>query len=232
MKVSVVKNHTQTTGLIQVEICDIFKSIKTGGKQLDLILELRRLTDAKAVDAELKKQKAKLAAIMFGGEFRERNNAGLIKASGLMILDFDESDVDLAVIQQYIYAIFKSPSGRGWKVLIRIPEVKSDAEYKTYFFAVQKTVPQIDPSGKDIARLCYFSFDDDLKVFNWDEVKVWTEKIVSATVNENNFKKKVTHTDVKHLTVAMAMITNSMVGNRHNTMLRAGRLIGGYVAAG
>lgn len=233
MKVSVVSNHTQTKNLVAADVEEIFKAIGTGGKQTEQILKIRKMVSDKVGEDLVKKEKAKLPAILFNGTFSERNNEGLIESSGLMILDFDNDVPNMEKFKDFIYAMFKSPSGTGVKILFRIPIVKSDAEYKTYFYAVQKQIPQIDPSGKDIARLCYFSLDEEIYVQTFENVKVWTEKIESVVPLQEPVKgKKTLHTNWQHVNTAMQMISNSMVGNRHETMLRAGRLLGGYISGG
>lgn len=232
MQVSVVSSHNQKKGLKCVDIEKVFEAIKTGGKQREQIEYIRKLVSQGVNGAVLRDEKAKLPAVLFNGVFAERNNAGLQQASGLMILDWDEISDDLYKIQDYVYAVFKSPTAKGFKALIRIPVVKSDAEYKTYFAAIQKLVPSIDPSGKDIARLCYFSFDDAIAIHEWDKVKVWTERIIPKPFDQPKFhnSQKNSKTDPTLIAKAMRMISNSILGTRHETALKAGRLIGGYVA--
>lgn len=235
MNISIVNDHTQTERLMTTDISVVFDAIKTGGKQKELITQIRKLVTDGAEKNVIKVEKAKLPAIMFGGTFSERRKEKLINSSGLMVLDFDldKGDApDVSVLSPFIYAMFRSPSGNGWKVLIRIPEVADDAEYKNYFYAIQKKVPQVDPSGKDISRLCYFSYDEEILVMDFDKVKVWEEKIESFQKEEVRFgsKRHTLHTNWQHINTARDMIINSMVGSRHGTMLRAGRLIGGYIA--
>lgn len=237
MNISVVNTHTQTVGLKVVDIKNVLEAIKTGGKQKEQIGKIRKLVLENADKKTIKDEKAKLPAILFNGTFSERRNEKLIEGSGLMILDFDQEHgdaPDVLALQPYLYAMFKSPSGNGYKVIIKIPKVKDDAEYKAFFYAVQKAVPQIDPSGKDVARLCYFSYDDEIIIRNWDEVKEWKEKVESFQKEEMRFgaKRHTLHSNWKHVNTAMDMISSSMVGERHATMLKAGRLIGGYVAGG
>ena len=62
---------------------------------------------------------------------------------------------------------FVSPSGDGLKVGVRIPLVPNDTTYKKYWQAIANYYQHRygvtwDPSGKDICRLCYVSWDPDL----------------------------------------------------------------------
>lgn len=64
----------------------------------------------------------------------------------------------------YTLAVFTSPSGDGLKVLVRV-----DSDQKDHKLAFQQiaehfdkvTGVKCDPSGKDITRLCFFSYDPD-----------------------------------------------------------------------
>ena len=60
------------------------KRIKTG-KNKELISKIRGEKDKSKRD----KLKQQLPCILFSGEFNERSKKGLVKHSGLMVLDFD-----------------------------------------------------------------------------------------------------------------------------------------------
>jgi hypothetical protein len=180
------------------------------------------------------KLKMNLPVVMFAGEFSARNNKSLVKASGLMILDFDcesesESEKVLERIKddQYIYSFFKSTRGLGWKALVKIPIVKDDAEYKLYWNAVEEYFPNVDTACKDICRACFYSYDPDLFV-NPDS-KVWNQK---KEININKASKKISKsTDYGLMNRALNLIKNATVGERHNKILNASRLAGGWVAS-
>ncbi|MFM7894605.1 MAG: BT4734/BF3469 family protein, partial [Flavobacterium sp.] len=92
--------------------------------------------------------------------------------SNFIILDIDKlSQTDLqnakhkANQSEYTYASFISPSGNGLKILVKVNTTKED--HKVTFLAIQKHYEtllnhEIDKSGKDITRLCFYSFDDNL----------------------------------------------------------------------
>ncbi len=117
--------------------------------------------------------KRKLLAFTPAGRFEGgRKSENLVTYSHLIVLDFDKLD-DEAVIPlktricrcEYTLACFISPSGRGLKVFVCVST--GPHEHRTTFIALQQyyqvlTGFKIDPSGKDIARLCFVSFDDRL----------------------------------------------------------------------
>lgn len=92
--------------------------------------------------------------------------------TGFIILDFDKIPDDqlpiiksAAVASPFTYACFISPGNNGLKILIRT-DVKLEYhtaafnELKNYFES--KLNFPIDPSGKDVTRLCFFSYDQEL----------------------------------------------------------------------
>jgi BT4734-like, N-terminal domain len=65
----------------------------------------------------------------------------------------------------HVWALFLSPSGDGLKCILRVRV--NAALHRASFRAVQQHVAQltgveIDQSCKDVARLCFLSFDPDL----------------------------------------------------------------------
>lgn len=233
MTVTVFPNIFETTRYTYANVEEVFKGIKDGGsirKQVEQLRELMLIDPNRANE-----EKKKLPGICFGGEFTKRSNDSLVKASGLMILDFDHPDIefqDKLLNDEYIYAYWVSPRGEGYKALVRIPVVNNDTEYKQYFFAFQKRYPEVDPSGKDIARVCYFSYDPSIVVK--EDCKMWEEKAEvrgGSGMRPAQEKTKV-KSDFKKIAIGIDMLRNAQTGNRHETILKAGRLMGGYIGSG
>lgn len=132
------------------------------------IAEIRDLQGAgKSTDAN--KLKKKLAAVMFAGTFRRRNNNELIDHSGLLVLDFDHCGVEKKRAlgeDQYAVLCFVSPRGDGLKLVIRIDPATTPEEHAESFDAARDYFNETygvdaDPSGRDVSRLCFFSHDPD-----------------------------------------------------------------------
>jgi len=107
--------------------------------------------------------------VTFSGTFSRRYDAGLIKHSGLMTIDFDHIE-NLDALRhkllndRYFFTelLFVSPSGDGLKWVI--PADLSKICHKEYFIAVANYIRQaygleIDPSGKDVSRACFLPHD-------------------------------------------------------------------------
>lgn len=152
-------------------------------KNGDQRAQIERLRELKG--EQYKQAKAQLAVHYFTGQFIGGQGVKNLKSpSGLMILDFDgyptpeAMQADRAKLQadKHCLAVWISPSGKGLKMLVRIPETVEDSEYKNYFNAIEQHFdnPHFDTNTKDIARACFVSYDPDLFI-NWDAL-TWTEQ--------------------------------------------------------
>ena len=218
MVVSIFKNYYSEGVDVQIEY--VFDKIRQGGDFVETINKIRSLED----ENEQQRLKKTLPGVTFCGTFKHRKSDKLINSTGLVILDFDEKGV-IPEMSEYFYALWKSPRG-GYKALVKIPAVKNDAEFKRYFYSIQNHFPDVDVSGKDISRFCFISHDPDLYLN--DESTVWTKTIDDDVKPENKGHKS----DYKKLSLALQMIDNADIGNRNNTFLKAGKLMGGYIAGG
>ena len=230
-EISVNPSITDSKNCKTVTLDQVFQMIRTGGKHKERIDQVRQCEDK----AEANKLKSQLPVIIFGGVFSRRANSELQKASGLMVLDFD-CDTQLASEairerlenDEYIYAYFKSTRGLGYKALIKIPVVESDEEYKEYWFAVNKRYPEIDTQCKEISRACFYTYDPEIKIN--EKAKVWQQKSDSEKKVPPVQKLPGKRTRLENR--ILGIIRRADQGERHNMILRASRVAGGYVGSG
>ena len=138
------------------------------GKNSELVKKIRAEKN-KSARNELKK---KLPSICFSGVFNKRMDSALVEHSGLICLDFDgyEKKKELAEDRlkfeknKFVFSVFVSPSGKGLKVLVKIPQ--DPENHKKYFNALKKHFGSsyFDSTSKNISRVCYESFDKQLYV--------------------------------------------------------------------
>jgi hypothetical protein len=181
-KISVVTSATD----IETQDYDaskVIEAIRTGGKKLrgqveeiraTMRRELTRHGDekrAKQTAGEIKKQ---LPAVMWCGTFSSREKPAsdkLISHSGLLCADLDSLNGELPAVREklsdspYLWTLFESPSGDGLKAVFRVPA--DLAKHAGSFRAVEQHVKrltgvQIDEACKDVARLCFLSYDPEL----------------------------------------------------------------------
>lgn len=171
-KVSVFKNLYNSTDVPYIISLEKALDRIRIGKSKPLIDKIRG-AESKEERNNLKKQSV---SVLFNGEFSERKTKGLVKHSGLMVVDFDgykdEIDVfnDLTNLKnnKHFVSLFISPSGLGIKGLVHIP--KCDAkEHSKYFKQFQKefNYNYFDASNSNVDRVCFESYDPNIYI-NYD----------------------------------------------------------------
>lgn len=168
-------------------------------EEVHTILEVIRIEKFKSQIDELRllynqgnnqytEKKKELPIIMFNGRFSRFAKEGLISPSGLIVLDFDHiPDNELTTIwnslvrNEYVFSSWLSPSGHGYKVLVKLENNINDTTHKEYFASLSTSplfpIQYIDKTGSDISRCCFFSSDPDLYLN--DNSKVWTQRIAT-----------------------------------------------------
>ncbi|CAM3795775.1 VapE domain-containing protein [Flavobacterium gelidilacus] len=167
--VTVFKNFNEVVEHKKTE--EILQEIKTG-KYKHAIVYLRKSLKEKKEEAYNKAKKALPAFTPSGKFIGGRKMDFLNEYSNCIILDIDKlSETDLqkakhtANQSQYTWASFISPSGNGLKILVKIET--PETQHKETFLKVQAHYEEllkleIDKSGKDITRLCFYSWDENL----------------------------------------------------------------------
>ena len=155
----------------------ILDRIKDGASK-DLVKRIRK-EQRKPERNELKKQ---LPSICFSGTFTKRVDSGLQEHSGLICLDFDGYEKNKDLLQDkenlskspYAFSVFLSPSGKGLKMLVKIPQDVDN--HVNYFNSLKKHLnnDKFDVTSKNISRVCYESYDPLIYVNDnssiWDKV--------------------------------------------------------------
>jgi hypothetical protein len=195
--VTVFKNFNEVVE--HKTISTILEEIKTGKYRPGIIYLRKSLAENKT--EAYNKAKKSLPAFTPSGKFvGGRKLEFLANYSSCIILDIDKLSVadlqnakHLANQSEFTYASFISPSGNGLKILVKINSDKAD--HKEAFLVVQAHYEsilklEIDKSGKDLTRLCFYSYDENLyynekaKIFSVTE----QEKEPKANI-EREFKR-------------------------------------------
>ena len=228
MKVTVFKNFADTQSPQHIEFSDIIKHIGSPKKEfIDLIKSIRNEDN----DKRRKELKSKLPCILFSGEFSERNDKSIIQHSGLAVIDFDHVGnvaqlKDKLKLIEYIAAAFVSPSGDGVKAVASMP--RSADFHRENYDAMMEDLEQrlnidssvLDKTSKNESRICYASYDKD----------VYYNSNPKCFVKQK--KKEVVHIDYNKINIAVNMIRLAHDGEKHAVLLRASKLMGGYIASG
>jgi hypothetical protein len=163
-----------------VTIDQVLEGIRTGGEklkgQITLIRnrfesELAFTSDRKKAKLAVDPLKKQLPGVTWSGQFSRRDNGSLVRHTGVLCADFDSLGAQLPEVRKKIeasphaLAVFLSPTGDGLKAVFC---VSADAsKHAGSFRAVEKHVLkltglQIDQACKDVARLCFLSYDPEL----------------------------------------------------------------------
>lgn len=185
-------------------------------------------------EEERRKLKNSFPCVTFCGTFERRKASMMKDYSGVVVIDID--DIPYESLQKYKEAIckdwhtaacFVSPSF-GLKVLF-VTE-NGQESHKHTFEAIQKYFHdkyriEIDKSGKDVSRLCFISYDQDLYFNNeYKMFKCNVSKIRKNESRENAFdpsKMQVSNNASNVFDVCRKWIDSSPVGryakgNRNN----------------
>ncbi len=228
--ITVFKNAIDTKNPHFITVDKMLERIKSCKiqKQID---KIRQETNEKK-KKELKKQ---LPSICFSGQFSEREDKFIISHSGFAILDFDHLD-NVAEEKEkfkqhpFVYAAFISPSGDGLKVLVKIPADKE--RHKGHYLALVKLFPTLDPTSINLSRVCFESIDPDIYI------NTLAIEFVDF-VDQKDYQKErplgnlaATHTNYTKADIPLNMIRKALGGEKHAVLLKASKLMGGYIAGG
>lgn len=169
MKSTIFKNFNEVVE--QKDILKILDDIKTGTYRNAITYLRKSLAEDKKEAAE--RAKKSLPAFTPSATFKGgRKMEFLTNYNALVVLDIDKITKEKLTeckekLQNngFVFAAFTSPSGNGLKVFVKVNTDKT--EHKEIFLKLQEYFEnllqlEIDKSGKDITRLCFFSYDPDL----------------------------------------------------------------------
>ena len=167
--ITVFKNFNEVVEHKSIPV--ILDEIRTGKYKPGIIYLRKSLAENKT--EAYNKAKKSLPAFTPSGKFiGGRKLEFLADYSSCIILDIDKlSAADLQNVKhlanqsEFTFASFISPSGNGLKILVKINSDK--ANHKEAFLLVQAHYEsilklEIDKSGKDVTRLCFYSWDENL----------------------------------------------------------------------
>jgi hypothetical protein len=193
--VTIFKNFNEVVEHKSIPV--ILDEIRTGKYKPGIIYLRKSLAENKT--EAYNKAKKSLPAFTPSGKFvGGRKMEFLADYSSCIILDIDkltaselQNAKNLAAQSEFTYACFISPSGNGLKILVKINSDK--ANHKEAFLLVQAHYEsilklEIDKSGKDVTRLCFYSWDENLylnenaSTFHTELVSVSAQTVIPSVV--------------------------------------------------
>jgi predicted P-loop ATPase len=161
-KIGYYKNINDATSKDTLSDELFFDAVKAG-KWQDKILSIRIIADHNDRQAA----KKTLPYVTMSGVFSERRAANMLTLhSGLLAMDVDNIGSEVEAIKRllsfdpYVYACFVSASGNGLCVVFKIDKERHiDAFNGIADYLIKNYQIIIDPSGKDVSRPRYVSYD-------------------------------------------------------------------------
>ncbi len=156
-----IKNTTPSDELSIEQVFDLVSS----DTYKDEVTLMRGMTED-----EYNKRKERLDYITPAGVFETRKESGILELSGYAPIDIDKVGADVNNLKMklktnhHIALLFISPSGRGLKAIIKVPDDEHYSEYVEAFYN-QLTEKygiddaKLDKKTRDISRACFLSYD-------------------------------------------------------------------------
>lgn len=225
--------------------------VKTGKNTIDLAQKIALIRKAKQdgnekLKSELKQNLPVIAVSVIFEQGKPKTKENIKKFTGFIQIDFDHvpnlSEKKEALKKDpYTLVLFTSPSGDGLKLIVRIDVCKP---FENLFYGLAdyyktKYNLELDQQTKNPNRLMFLSYDPEIyvneraKVF--DTVKELSPEKAPETGKKEWFlasSQANSKLKEKILDKAEFEILNAPDGQRHETVLKMSRLLGGYVASG
>ena len=210
-----------------ISLADAIRNIKRGNSK-ELVDKIRETGD--------KALKTKLPVVLFSGTFTTRKDEDIFEHSKFIVVDLDNVDVDsvkrMLGTDEYVFSCWVSPSGNGVKALVQITNPE---RHEDHFRALEKYFErtyglEVDGTGKNLSRACFESYDPHLVVQMG--AKPFSAFITDHETTKVEVNEDYVFTDYMKLNLAARMVRTAEDGHRHNTLLKASVLCGGYISAG
>lgn len=163
----------------QLKVGECLELIKNGTYKGQVEMLRKHLSEGNNDNYD--REKRRLPAVTFSASFdKQRNRSSISQYNQLLVLDFDKlTATGMATLKSkleedsHILSFWESPSGSGLKGLmyldfpLNFPAEDTNFRH-TYAFRMvrnyfkEKYESELDKSGSDVTRLCFFSFDPRL----------------------------------------------------------------------
>ena len=202
--IGVYKNSMSTKKTDVIKLKDLLLGFQNNNKEQ--ILKLREIKD----ETQQKNfKKNNLYGVTMSGLLGENRTTNcVLKYNNIMCVDVDEED-NKEIFSKYgieeikkrifnldfVYCVCLSCRGKGFYFIVPIPDSKYiDVYYTSMFYKLKRHGIVIDKHCKDIARIRFVSYDDNILIKQDCEIEVYDE------VSEEQIQEKKLELErVKHL---------------------------------
>lgn len=230
-QITVIQGAKGFFGAKDCAVSDVIEQIRKCSIQ-DKIMSLREEKDPETN----RLLKSALPAIMFSGTFKARGDINIENYSGLCVIDLDHLEDVKSKKEEiskfpFVLCAFVSPNGDGLKVVCRLP-VEMDKHRGRYLALIKfLNQPDIDPTSQNLERLCFASADAD--IYYNPTPEEFTDYInILQKAKPIGEVKEAKYTNYAVLNIAVNKIRFALDGKKHEELLKASKLMGGYIASG
>jgi replicative DNA helicase len=193
-----LKNHREFKDTQILTLRDVLNRIKTPKPEVKNTITNLRSCVARGDEDSKRAIKDNLPAVTVSGTFKEaRRIDNVASVTSMLQVDLDKVDIkkkELFKLHECCVSAFISPSGNGVKAIIAVDYTDAkqhrDAVYTVEKFLEENIKVDNDPSVKDITRLMYVSYDED--IFINDNVIPLKLKTKPAPPKPKPYKPKFT----------------------------------------
>lgn len=227
-EITYFERYNKTDLPFYVTVSESLRRIKEG-KIKEVIEKIRAEQDPD----KRKKLKENLPCICFSGKFKRRKDNEQLTHSGLAIFDFDHVDVmkvkSALMALPFVFCAFISPSGDGVKALVKIPpDIHSHREHYLGAYEELSKIGALDITSQNPSRICFESYDPEIYINENADIFLKKVEVKTTPIPQ----AKAIYTDYSKVNPALAMIRKAVDGEKHAMLLKAAKLMGGYVSGG
>jgi hypothetical protein len=170
-----------------------------------------------------------------------RAYANILDFNPIMLVEFDkishasELKENLFNRLKCVIAAWISPSGKGLKLLIRIPKPSSIDEYKQYYCGLAYYLSQFEGFDGVNFNIClplFLSYDREILIR--EDAKEWTQKggklnAFKPAEIDYEIPEEINEEDTKKVISKMTFLMKRITDNGHTQLVSFSSLLGGFV---
>jgi len=237
MNITIFKSLSEINSPHVITLDQAFERIQKGASKLKVESIRQKLQAGEPYDEEkltlpfVVFSAARTVAVEVKGKMSHRADASVVEHSGVFVLDFDKCDVDQKLEQlrsdPYVLACWVAPSGTGVKALVKCPP--NIEQHHLYYTAYLDRYPELDATSRNLSRGTFESYDPNIWI-NYRSL-VWDKKLTEEDRKKNK-EKVANRRGTKIISTAVGMVRASYDGTKHESLLKAANLLGGFIASG
>jgi len=204
IQIGLYKNAKATKRSDIIRLIEFLLPLQNYIKNKECVLELRSIKDKEQQKEYKMNNMSGVTISALFGESRKANDA--IQLNNIMCVDVDEADneelfakYDIEDIKRvifefdFVYCVCLSCRGKGFYFIVPIPDAKDiDIYYTSMYYKLKGYKINIDKHCKDISRIRFCSYDENILIKRDCEIEVFDE-VSEEQINEKKLELEKAH---------------------------------------